>query len=115
MKDNCGNSVSGGTMAATFSNGDPPLALTLLHTGIWSATWAPRRSSPGVTITLLAQNTPAPNLPVLKGSVSIAGSLTANVETPVIDSGGILNAASYAEGTAAPGAYIVIFGSNLAT
>jgi uncharacterized protein (TIGR03437 family) len=50
--DSCGAAVSGAQIVATFSNGDPPLALTPVDPakGLYSGTWTPRRVSQQITI-----------------------------------------------------------------
>jgi uncharacterized protein (TIGR03437 family) len=98
-------------VTAAFTNGDAPVALSGLQNGTWSATWAPRKPSANVTITIAAQGSPAS----LKGSIQTSGQLNANSEPPTLDTGGILNAASFAAGEPpAPGALIAVFGSSLA-
>jgi len=45
--DDCGSVVSNGQVVATFSNGDPPLALALANSGqgLYSGTWSPASPS----------------------------------------------------------------------
>jgi uncharacterized protein (TIGR03437 family) len=110
--DDCGNAFTNGTVVATFSNGDAPLALGNLQNGSWSATWAPR-SAANVTVTVTAQSSPPATL---QGAAQISGLVSPNTEPPIINTGGILNSASFAAGgPSTPGALISIFGSNLAT
>ncbi len=47
LVNDCGLAVSNGQVVATFSNGDPPLALAATDTtsGIYSGTWTPRNTS----------------------------------------------------------------------
>src|SRR5262249_3143975 len=54
VTDDWGNPLAAGSVSATFSNGDPPLPLTSLRDGRWEATWQPRTSRPGVTISIAA-------------------------------------------------------------
>ncbi len=54
--DDCGSVVNNGQIVATFSNGDPPLALPLANPsqGIYSGTWSPASPSSQVTINVTA-------------------------------------------------------------
>jgi trimeric autotransporter adhesin len=110
--DDCGQPLTNGSVTATFTNGDAPLALSNLQGGMWSGTWAPR-SAENVTITVTAQSAPPSTL---QGSVETGGVVTPNAEPPIISTGGILSAASFAAGEpSAPGGIISIFGVNLAS
>ena len=56
LYDSCGSSVGTAQITASFSNGDPPLALSLVNgkTGVDSGTWTPRRKvAAQVTVTAL--------------------------------------------------------------
>ena len=110
--DDCGNFLTTGTVVTSFSSGDPPLSLTSLRDGRWSATWQPRASATQVTITANAQQ----SAPALSGTASIGGALASNPTTPVISAGGAVSAASYtANQPLAPGSYVAIFGSHLSS
>lgn len=110
--DDCGQPLVSGSLTVTFSNGDPPLALSSLQDGTWSGTWSPR-SAATVNIEVLAQSS---GTPVIRGIVQISGQVNPNTEPPIINTGGILNSASFAAGEpATPGALMTIFGANLAT
>jgi len=112
VSDDCGQPFINGAVTATFTNGDAPLPLTGLQDGTWAATWAPRKTSSSMTLTIAAQGTPA----TLKGSITVSGQLNPNAEPPIIATGGILNAASFSAGEPpAPGALMAIFGSSLAS
>ncbi|MGD0437316.1 MAG: hypothetical protein ABSB86_12695, partial [Bryobacteraceae bacterium] len=107
--DDCGNSMTAGSVTASFSTGDPAISLLSLGGGSWSATWQPAASAAQATITVLAQQ----NSPALQGTASIGGSLEANPTTPLINAGGAVSAASYvANQPLAPGSFVSIFGSN---
>jgi uncharacterized protein (TIGR03437 family) len=110
--DDCGSPLTSGAVAATFSNGDPAVALTSLRDGRWTGTWQPRNAlSAPVTITAAAQQL----LPPLKGTASIGGNLQPNLTTPIIKSGGVVNTASLApQAPVSPGSYVTIQGSNFA-
>ena len=110
--DDCGNPMTSGSAVATFSNGDPAVALTSLRDGRWTGTWQPRNAlTSAVTITTGAQLA----LPPLKGTASIGGNLQPNLTTPLIKSGGVVSAASLApQQPVAPGSYVSIMGTNFA-
>jgi uncharacterized protein (TIGR03437 family) len=100
-----------GAVTASFSTSDPPLALTSLGSGLWSATWQPRFTSASapVVITVTAQS----SQPTLIGTLQINGTLQSNQTAPSI--GGVVSTASYVPNAPlAPGAFASIFGQNLA-
>jgi uncharacterized protein (TIGR03437 family) len=104
--------MTSGSVVATFSNGDPAVALTNLRDGRWTGTWQPRNAATApVTITAGAQLVAPP----LKGTASIGGGLQPNLTTPLIKSGGVVSAASLApQAPLSPGGYVSISGSNFA-
>ena len=114
VADDCANLINGGSVVTTFSNGDPPLSLKSVGGGSWAATWVPRNPTANGVITGSA----AMNLSTTKsitGTVQIAGNALNNATTPVVASGGVVNAASFAKNSAIPpGALVTIFGSHLA-
>jgi uncharacterized protein (TIGR03437 family) len=108
--DDCGTPLTSGSVNATFSSGDPALALNSLHNGQWTATWNPTHAATGVTITAHAQEVQ----PALTGSASIGGTLQPNTAAPAVSSGGVIGVFnSVANQPLAPGAYGAIYGSNL--
>jgi uncharacterized protein (TIGR03437 family) len=53
LNDDCGNPVSGGSVVASFSNGDPPLTLAGDQiSNLYSATWQPSSVVPSMTVTM---------------------------------------------------------------
>jgi uncharacterized protein (TIGR03437 family) len=110
VTDDCANPMTAGSVTATFSNGDPPLRLTSLKDGSWAGTWTSRHAQAQVVITAAAA-IPEQNL---TGKVSITLGLQAADRTPAIDTGGVVNAASFNAQTLAPGSLIALFGSKLA-
>jgi uncharacterized protein (TIGR03437 family) len=97
-------------VAASFSTGDPMLALASQHDGTWTGTWDPR-SGTNVVITLDAQSTSG----TVTGSAQITGSLSVNSDPPIIAANGVLSTASYQlKSPIAPGTLVTIFGSNFA-
>ena len=106
--DNCGNNLDSGTVVASFSNGDSEVPLTPLGAGQWAATWVPSNASTNAMITLQGVSQSG-----LFGSGILPGVVTASTATPIVNSGGVVNAASGAP-VIAPGAFISIYGKNLA-
>jgi len=112
--DDCANTITTGSVVTTFSSGDPPLSLKSLGNGGWAATWVPRNAAPNTVITGSAAMNVSSAL-TIKGSVQIMGNAQTNVQTPIVASGGVVNAASFAKSSPIPpGALVTIFGSNLA-
>jgi uncharacterized protein (TIGR03437 family) len=112
VTDNCGNSVDLGSVTASFTTGDLPISLTPVGGGVWSGTWQPRDAKgANVGITVTAKNPQG-----LTGTDRIEGNVSANPVTPVINAGGVVSAVDYAAGApVAPGGYVAIFGTKLAT
>ena len=113
LADDCGNTVSNATVSATFTNGDPELALPLASggTGLYSGTWTPGGAAAQITITA---SLTAPGLPM--ATVQLAGSVSPNPGPPSVTPNGIVNAFSSQQGGAlAPGTVIAIYGNNLAS
>ena len=112
--DDCANSIPAGSVVTTFSNSDPPLSLNSLSDGRWAATWVPRNPTANATITGSAALDLSSTVQ-LTGMVQIMGNAQANLQTPIVASGGVVNAASFAKDSPIPpGALISIFGSQLA-
>lgn len=110
--NNCGTAVGSANLVATFSNGDPPLALPLVDAtaGLYAATWVPVRSSSQVTINTTAA---APGFPT--ALATIAGDVL-TLTAPVLNNYAILNAFNPQVGAAlAPGTVVAMYGSNLAS
>jgi uncharacterized protein (TIGR03437 family) len=110
--DDCGNSITSGLVSVSFSTGDDPISLLSLGDGRWSGTWIPQNTrTTAVAITASAQTVTPP----LLGSVTIGGVTQANPTVPVVTSGGVVSAASYAGSVPlAPGSMMSIFGAGLA-
>lgn len=95
-----------------FSNGDPPLQLSLSDptTATYTATWTPTHNSAQMTITAKASAMGFPD-----AAVTLTGGVTPNV-APVITANGIVNNFYPQAGAPlAPGAIIEIFGSAMAS
>jgi uncharacterized protein (TIGR03437 family) len=109
--DDCGEPLTAGTVVTTFSNGDPPLAMTALREGNWSGTWTPRgQSASGIAVTGQSRNSGGN----LQGTVRVSGGVRANPNPPLISPNGIVSSASFALAPLAPGSLVAIFGTNLA-
>ena len=108
--DDCGNAIDGGSLVASFNNGDPPLSLTDIQNGQWSVSWTPGVvQSNGVTVTLNA-NLPAANISgVAQETVGLAGGQS----QPIVASQAV-SAVTLTPGPLAPGDLMVIQGSGLA-
>jgi uncharacterized protein (TIGR03437 family) len=108
--DNCGNPMTSGSVALSFSNGDPPLGMSPVQDGTWTATWTPVNPvTSALVVTLTAQLLSPP----IMGTEQVSGSAPANPLVPIVNSGGVVSTASYAA-SPAPGALISIFGAALA-
>lgn len=107
--DDCGNTLDSGTVVVAFSSGDPAVPLLPLGAGQWSATWTPRKAAANNAITLQAVSQAG-----LFGVSTIASSVAANATTPLVDSGGVISAAS-GLAPVAPGEFIAIYGQNMGT
>ena len=109
--NDCGQLETGAQIVATFSNGDPPLAIVLADpaTGRYSATWTPRRASSQVVIAAQAR---VAGLPV--ANVQLSGAVTPN-NAPTVNRGGVLSLYNPESGApAAPGTLLQIGGTYLA-
>jgi uncharacterized protein (TIGR03437 family) len=109
--DDCGAARSDAAVVASFSNGDPALALSSLGNGLYTGTWHPVSSSAQAVVTLRAF---VPGLtPAL---VTIQGGVSGNPAAPAVYAGGVVNAASFDKsGVLAPGSIVSVFGTSLAS
>jgi uncharacterized protein (TIGR03437 family) len=111
LVDDCGSPVPNGQVIATFSNGDPALAMKLTdpNNAIYSATWSPSNVADNMAVTAHAS---APNL--ASTSYNITGSVTAN-KAPVLATNSVLNPINPIVGAPlAPGTIAQVSGSSLA-
>jgi uncharacterized protein (TIGR03437 family) len=111
LLNNCGAPVSNAQVVATFTNGDPPMALPLIDstTGLYAATWTPRQTSSEISINTTAT---APGLST--ATAVLSGAVVPNV-APSLNAFAILNAFDPLVGGAlAPGTVVAMYGSNLA-
>ncbi len=105
----CLSAKTTGSVTASFTNGDAPLALLTIGGGTWSATWVPGRTYPGSTVRVDAQNFQGS----LSGSAQVAVQIGSNPNVPEISAGGIVSSADFASSPAV-GLLVSIFGSGLA-
>jgi uncharacterized protein (TIGR03437 family) len=107
--DSCAQTMNAGAVVATFSNGDPPVALTPIGGGLWDGTWTPQTAATQAAITVQAAESDT-----VTGMLQLTGAVAANTSTPIAYAGGIVNAASGAA-TVAPGTFIAIYGADFGT
>jgi len=109
--DDCGTAVANATVVASFTNGDPPLALTSLRNGTYIGTWRPVNTATQAVVTVRASLPP-----LTPAEIQARGAVGTNAAAPALNSGGIVNGASFAPAAPlAPGSIISVFGANLAT
>jgi uncharacterized protein (TIGR03437 family) len=111
LYNDCGQAVNNGQVVATFSNGDPPLALPLADPskGLYSGTWSPAKAASQVSIVVSAD---APGFP--EALSRIAGAVVPNA-VPVLTPHGTLHSFDPLVGAAlAPGTIVQIYGKNFA-
>jgi uncharacterized protein (TIGR03437 family) len=111
LLDDCANFITNGQVVATFTNGDPALALTLANpsTGLYSATWTPRKTGAQVTVNAKVA---APGFKSL--TAQLAGAVTSNA-APLLNPNTTLNIYNpLAAAAVAPGTLVQITGSGLA-
>jgi uncharacterized protein (TIGR03437 family) len=111
LVDDCGSSVTNGSVIATFSNGDAPISLQLSDNknAVYSATWSPHGASNQVTVTARAS---APNLQA--ATAQINGAISPNKVPILYKHGTIHNLNPQAGAPLAPGTIVQIYGSGLA-
>jgi uncharacterized protein (TIGR03437 family) len=115
----CGNPLTEGSVVASFSNADSPVALRHVGNSEWEGTWVPKRDAADrVEIRLLASASGVSESTTgTSAAFTISGILQPNLITPVIGDSGVVNFASPGEEGAplAPGAWVSINGLNLAS
>jgi uncharacterized protein (TIGR03437 family) len=113
LVDDCGNFISNGLVNASFSNGDPDLALEPLGQGLYAATWMPGHASStllnGVATVALQGFVPA--LPI--ASSELTGTVATDI-APAVSANGVLNNLNPQPGSpVAPGTVVQIYGTAL--
>jgi uncharacterized protein (TIGR03437 family) len=110
--DNCGNALTSASVAASFSNGDPPISLVGdEQSATYSATWQPGNATSEMTVTIDAASgslTPA--------RMQLSGNVNPNTSpAPSLVAGGFLNNLNAVVGAPlAPGTVTQVYGDNLA-
>jgi trimeric autotransporter adhesin len=110
--DDCGSPMTAGRVVTSFSNGDPPLALSPLNDGRWQGTWFGRvvRSNQIVISASAIMDSPQ-----LKGTFAYTGTLQTNAGVPSVNAGGVtVSAVAATQAQLSPGSVISISGVNLA-
>ncbi len=108
--DDCGNPALTATVVASFSNGDPPLVLVNLANGSYSGTWKPGSPAAQTALTVRVNQSG-----LAEATLQFSGDVAANPGVPVIGTGGVVHAASFAKfQPMAPGSIISVFGSGIA-
>jgi uncharacterized protein (TIGR03437 family) len=111
LNNDCGGLVTNGSVVASFSNGDSPLALVSDSLGNYSASWQPSAVTPQMVVTL---NATASSLQ--PASAKLFGGIAENqTPPPSLAPGGTLNNLNpVVGGSLSPGIIAEAFGSGLA-
>ncbi|HVV45421.1 MAG TPA: hypothetical protein VHC72_09450, partial [Bryobacteraceae bacterium] len=107
--NNCGSAFSGGSVQASFNDGDASIALTDHGDGTWTGNWNPSHVASPVTVSLAASGGAA------TGSAQVSLSVKPNSHSTTAAL--VVNAASGSTADAqivTPGSYVTIWGTNLA-
>jgi uncharacterized protein (TIGR03437 family) len=105
--DDCGVPLTSGLVTVSFSNGDAPMSLTPLDSGLWEGTWFGGNSRAELELTLDASAVP------LHGSQTYHGLLQPNDQVPSITHGGAMSAGA-AQTAAGAGSVVSIAGTSFA-
>ncbi len=110
LSDDCGSPINNGRVVTTFSNGDPPLILSLTDaTGDYVATWAPQHATNQITVNAFANAQALPS-----ATLQLPGAVTAN-NAPLLANSSIANFYNPVGGAPlAPGTLVQITGQYLA-
>jgi uncharacterized protein (TIGR03437 family) len=111
LNDDCGDTLVGGSVTASFSNGDAPLTLVGNgQDGAYSATW-----QPGTVTSQMVVNLNASSGALQPAKVQLNGGVAQNQTTPpVLSPGGTLHNLNPVVGAPlAPGTIVQVFGSGL--
>jgi len=111
LNDDCGSSILNGSVAASFSNGDPPLTLRAdTQMGAYSATWQAGAITPQMVVTVHAE---AGSLQ--PATIQLSGTINPN-SAPVLFKNGTVNVFNRVSGGAlAPGTIVEVYGTGLAS
>jgi uncharacterized protein (TIGR03437 family) len=111
LLNDCGKPVANGQVVVTFSNGDPPLALSLASavSGLYTATWTPRNAAEQMTI-----NARASASGFAAVTTPVAGAVVPNAAPLLTPNGTVHPYNPVIGGPLAPGTIVAIYGSNMA-
>ena len=112
LVDDCGNPVANAAVVATFTDGDPPLSLSLTNAaaGLYASTWTPGHTTSQVTINATAT---VPGFAA--ASAALVGEVLPNAQ-PSLNAYAVLNVFNPQIGDAlAPGTAVALYGSYLAS
>lgn len=109
--DDCAQALTSGSVVATFTGGEDPVALTHVQNGNWTGTWVPRNKTDVQQVSVLAKD----NSRDISGeSQTVVGRVTADADTPVIDPKTIADEVSKIRRTyLAPGSRFSVYGDRL--
>jgi uncharacterized protein (TIGR03437 family) len=110
--DDCGDAASAAQVVASFTNGDPPLALQAsdARNGIYTGTWTPAKAAAKMSVTSTASSAG-----LTPGTTTISGAVNAN-KAPVLTPHGTVSNLNAKVGAAlAPGTIAAIYGSELSS
>jgi uncharacterized protein (TIGR03437 family) len=113
LYDDCSNTLTGGSVVASFNNGDIPLRLNNeTGTNVYSETWVPGAAMPSLRVTLRGTfGALAPATLIIGGGVNPNDALP-----PSITRRGIVHHSNGVEGSPlAPGVIVDVYGEHLAT
>jgi uncharacterized protein (TIGR03437 family) len=111
LNDDCGGTLTGGSVVASFSNGDAPLTLVGNgQDGTYSATW-----QPGTVTSQMVVNLNASSGALQPAKVQLNGGVAQNQTTPPVltPSGTLHNLNPVVGAPLAPGTIVQVFGSGL--
>jgi uncharacterized protein (TIGR03437 family) len=111
LVDDCGNLISNGLVSASFSNGDPDIALAPMGKGHYAGTWMLNHASDVNGAATVALRAFVPTLP--SASAEVIGTVASDT-APSLNTGAVLNNLNPQVGALlAPGTIVQIYGSSL--
>ena len=111
LNNDCGSLVTNGSVAASFSNGDAPLALVGDSLGNYSASWQPSAVTPQMVVTLNATSGA-----LQPATAKLFGGIAQNqTPPPTLGQGGTVNNSNpLLDGPLSPGTVAAAYGTGLA-
>jgi uncharacterized protein (TIGR03437 family) len=111
--DNCNQPFTSGSIAASFSTGEPPLSLRHIQNGVWNQTWTPRQGTlPFVRVQFRAQDLARGLDTTLPYPIELPKT---DYDPPELETGGIIDPVSLVAGLLAPGSLFTANGQRLAS